>query len=211
MPYKNPEDQRMWEELNRDKIRERKAKYYMANKSRWRQYRKTYMQKHGKVITWYEGRLVETERRHPFNKENSSAKRMRRQFVANTRLVCWWCGSRPIPCDERDVQVDHISSLCYISPRAVVCAHCNAVKRCILPNAEQLRRLFHDDDVLRDVSKESMKIWAEEQAKEIFGAYKGGVSLLLTKIVGQKVKTKGMKGLRNCETSESMCMERNIP
>lgn len=184
--------------------------YYRKNRKNWTRYR----QNERKTIrTWHNGEWIYTDRRHPFSKECKSMNALRGMFVIDESKVCWWCGKRPVPCIKKsDVEVDHVSSLCYISPRAVVCRACNAKKRNVLPSTDQLQRLFYDDNVLRDVNKEHMKQWCEAQAKAVFGDYAGSVGLILTKIVGQNIRRKGTSDkFVICKPSNDICERLGIP
>lgn len=187
--------------------------YYRQNKKNWTKYRANDRKKNGVVRTWHNGEWIYTDRRHPFSKEVKSMDSMRASFLIDLTKVCWWCGKRPSPCTYKShVEVDHVCSFTYICPRAVVCKKCNASKRNVLPSTDQLQRLFYDDNVLRDVSKENMKLWCDSMAKEIFGDYAGGVSLLLTKIIGQSVRRKSANDkFAHCKTSNEMCNRIGIP
>lgn len=185
--------------------------YYRANKDKYRAARQKYY-KDKRYRVWHNGEWIYTNRRHPFSKEIKSMQHMREVFVLDESKICWWCGQRPIPCLKKEVEVDHVASMCYICPRAVVCKHCNTLKRNVLPNTDQLQRLLYDKNVLRDVSAEHMKQWCEAQSKEIFGNYAGGISLLLTKIVGQEVRRKSSKGkFMICKSSNDLCERLGIP
>lgn len=188
------------------------ARYYEMNKSKWRDYNKRNKKKAAKVRVWHDGGWVYKDRRHPFAREVNSMNRMRQEFMRNDTAICWWCGDRPIPISKSTVQVDHVSSMCYISPRAVVCSYCNLIKRNILPSSDQLHRLFYSDRVVRDVPKESMKKWCDLQGNILFGKYAGAVGLILTKIVGQKVRRKGNNNsFTFCHASNSICEKHGIP
>lgn len=139
---------------------------------------------------WHEGEIRLSSNAHPYPAEKETSAAMKRLFVGWDKAICWWCGRRQEWWGLSHVNVDHVAPLVYKSPRAVMCKECNYVRRGVLPNAPQMRRLLYSRQVVLDRTPAQLKRWLQVTAEEAFGGFEGGVGLLVAKCGGWAVRTR---------------------
>ena len=127
------------------------------------------MPKTKRFKTWHEGQMRVMSEPHPYKLEASSTRAMKAAFLADPTKICPWCDRRNPNWSWQNIQVDHLVGMCYQGPRVVLCSRCNAKKRGRMPDQQQIYRIFHSDDVVRDRSKDDLNAWFAAKSKEIFG------------------------------------------
>lgn len=140
---------------------------------------------------------------HPYNAERSSSLTMKQIFLASPEAECWWCGLRQPWWGVPDLNADHLAPLIYNSPRTIICRACNNLKRGVLPNTEQLSRLFHTGNIIATLPRAELKEWCQTMADTIFGGYPARVSLLLAKTGNWDIRTQ--RDGPPCPRSNKIC------
>lgn len=157
---------------------------------------------------WVDGGLRLMPDAHNYPAELKTTKALKLVFSVAQDVVCWWCGNREDWWTGDKIHADHIAPLCYYSPRVVACRRCNWRRRGVIPNPDQLSRLFWASNIVRDRPAAEMREWAQRQAAEIFGGYAKGVSLLLAKTGRMPVRLAGGPNsttLGVCDVSNRIC------
>lgn len=86
-------------------------------------------------------------------------------------VICWWCGSRPLP-GKQDWAADHVFALMgEASPIAAACFRCNLIRQQQVPDWDRVQRLLKSDQVARSVSgadilaigkAECVRLWSRD-------------------------------------------------
>ena len=135
----------------------------------------------------------------------SAGERKRMELVRNAArydaaMVCWVCGSRPVPKQKRQTLesgeevwvwveewvADHVYPLLgEAGELAAACASCNKRRAGKLPTINMKQRLFHSDRVVRSCLAEDMAAVGKSAAVRLFGS-EGWLDLLIAAVDGMK-------------------------